>query len=368
MTTFDNDQTTTEVGRFCPHCGQLAGDSNFCSRCGYNMLSTSNRTVPDTAPPAPNAVRQKPRGRAGFIIAGGVVGLVALAGAAIVLLNSTGSKTSSAAAPTPSANSAYRQQLTKVLAPVIRSNQAVSASLTAMNGSKHVTNTAKTRATAALAALGGARGGLRVLSAPSADATLSGQVQQALTADNGYLEAVSSTLATPTGTGAGQLQTLATGAQTALVNLDPVVAGASTSISGTSNLTSWANGAAGAHHAPNTTPQATNPTNPTPAAPAPATTTPAPTPTPAPGLTACDQNISVDAATTSCAFADSLFAGYASIVQANGGPLSADVTATSSATGVTYTDSCEYDPSTQIVDCSHGTDLTQFPEWAAAAY
>ena len=149
----------------------------------------------------------------------------------------------------------YHQQLSRVLTPVISANQAVSDSLTALNGQRQTTNTAKTRTSEALAALNGAHGGLGVLKTPKGDTTLSGQVEQALTADNGYLQAVSSTLTTPTGTGAGQLQTLATGAQSAMVNLNSVVSGASSSVSGTSNLVSWAQGAnTAAHHAAAQTP------------------------------------------------------------------------------------------------------------------
>jgi hypothetical protein len=249
MTTLDHDQTGTEVGRFCPECGQPAGDSNFCSRCGHNMGFAADRTLGDPGLQPSNADVQKPGRRAGFIIAAVVVGLVAIAVAAIVLLNTHSSKARSAGTPTPSVATVYRQQLTKVLTPVISANQTVASSLTAIDGSKQTTKTAKTSVAAALAALGGARGGLRVLSTPSADSTLSAQVQQALTADNGYMEALSSTLATPRGTGAGQLQTLATGAQSALVNLDPIVSAASSSINGTDNLVSWAQGARAAHKA-----------------------------------------------------------------------------------------------------------------------
>ena len=175
------------------------------------------------------------------MIAGGVVGLVAIAIAVIVLLNSHSSPASSATVNTASIT--YKQQLDKVLTPLVSANQEVSNSLTGLNGSKTVTNTAKTQTTEALAALSTAKGGLEVLHAPAADTTLSGQVQQAVTADSGYLQAVASTLASPTGSGAGQLQTLSTGAQTAMVNLDPVVSGASASITGTSNLVSWSQGA-----------------------------------------------------------------------------------------------------------------------------
>ncbi len=86
------------------------------------------------------------------------------------------------------------------------------------------------------------------------------------------------------------------------------------------------------------------------------------------GLTACDQNISVNSV-TSCSFADSVFAVYAQDVQQAGGPGSYQVdNIYSSASGQSYNDTCNYNPSNQIVLCSHGSDLIQFPEWAAAVY
>jgi hypothetical protein len=377
MATFDPGKTAEHTVQFCPECGQAAGSSNFCSNCGHNMGFASDRTLADTTlqPPAGDGA-QKRRGRVGFVIAGGVVGLVAIAVGVIVLLNSHSSNASSATVNTASIT--YKQQLSKVLAPLVSANQGVSNSLTGLNGSKTVTNTAKTRTTEALAALSTAKGGLEVLHAPTADTTLAGQVQQAVTADNGYLQAVSSTLATPTGSGAGQLQTLSTGAQTAMVNLDPVVSGASASITGTSNLVSWSQGAiqaaanaakkaaAAKSAASGSSGSSTGSSASSGSAPAVATaSTPSPTP---PGMSACDQNISVNASTTTCGFADSVFASYAQVVQANGGPLSTDVTATSGTTGQTYDDYCAYNSSDQIVECSHGTDLIQFPEWAASVY
>jgi hypothetical protein len=44
-------------------------------------------------------------------------------------------------------------------------------------------------------------------------------------------------------------------------------------------------------------------------------------------------------------------------------PLSNQRQSVSRATGRVYTDICGYNASTQIVLCSHGTDLIEFPEW-----
>ena len=104
-----------------------------------------------------------------------------------------------------------------------------------------------------------------------------------------------------------------------------------------------------------------------PAAPGPA---PGPAPTRAsssnPSLAACDQNISVNG-NTSCPFADNVFNQYAIEVQQNGTG-SYNVAAYSSAANQDYTDDCVLNSDTQIVDCRHGSDLVQFPEWAAEVY
>ena len=69
------------------------------------------------------------------------------------------------------------------------------------------------------------------------------QVQQALDNESGNLQAVSATLVNPHSSQTSRLQTLATSLQSSLVPIDPVASGASASVSGTSSLTSCANGA-----------------------------------------------------------------------------------------------------------------------------
>jgi hypothetical protein len=346
------------------------------------MGFTAANTVADTNLQPPRGGGQKSRGRAGFVIAGGVLALAAIAVAVIILVN-RGSGSSTASADATNAATTYEHQLDKLLTPLVTANQQVSTALTGLNGNSQATNTAKTQATAAIAALGSVKGGLTVLNPPASASTLSGQVQQALSADSGYLQAVSQTLDTPTGNGSGQLQTLSTGAQTAMVNLNPVVSSASASITGTSNLVGWAQGAQHAARAASKKAQAraakkaaathsssssssSGSSSPPAVAQPPAQSNP--TPTPSSGTSSCDQNISVDASTTTCGFADSVFAAYASQVQAEGEPLSTTVSASSATTGQTYQDYCAYDSSSGMVSCSHGTDLIQFPEWAAAAY
>ena len=85
------------------------------------------------------------------------------------------------------------------------------------------------------------------------------------------------------------------------------------------------------------------------------------------GLAACDQNISVNSA-TSCPFAANVFYQYAQDVQSGGGPGTYTVYVYSPATGQNYNDTCSYNPANQIVSCSHGSDLIQFPYYAAEVY
>ena len=63
---------------------------------------------------------------------------------------------------------------------------------------------------------------------------------------------------------------------------------------------------------------------------------------------------------TSCAFAQNVVAQYTQQAQRAGAPSSTDVYAYSPVTGQSYTDSCSYNSSTDIVSCSHGSDLVQF--------
>jgi hypothetical protein len=67
-------------------------------------------------------------------------------------------------------------------------------------------------------------------------------------------------------------------------------------------------------------------------------------------------------------FADNVFAQYAQDVQQAGAPGSDVVYAYSPATGQSYPETCNYNPANQIVLCSHGSDLIQFPYWAAEVY
>lgn len=267
--------------------------------------------------------------------------------------------TNSGPARARTAGSEYRQKLGSALGPMVRANQALSTALQALDGSKSTVAAVRTATAQAQTALAAARGATSVLTVPSAETTLSQQAEQALTEENGYLQGVAATLSNPAGGNASQLRPLITAAQSAMVPLGQVAPEATTSLTGVDNVISWAASARTVKHAaPRTIPQAQPAT----------TTTPSSSPSSSPsGLTACDQNISVNS-NTSCSFADSVFTMYAQAVQMAGGPSSQAVDAYSSATGQSYTDNCQYNPTTQIVLCSHGSDLIQFPYWAAEVY
>jgi hypothetical protein len=284
---------------------------------------------------------------------------VAVVVALIVLSNSSSGQSNA---------SSYRQKLTSALAPVITVSRSLSVSLQSIDGSSKTISAARNGTAQAQSAVTSAQGAVGVLTVPSSDTTLSQQVQQALTQENGYLQAVSATLANPTSQSVSQVRTLATSTQSAFVPITAVAAGATNSLTGSDNLLSWASSAstaaqqagtrkaaqqAAAQHTQTVTQQA----------PAPAT---APSSSPS-GLTACDQNISVNSGTT-CGFADDVFSGYAQAVQQAGGPGSYSIYAYSPTTGQYYTDACNYNPTNQIVLCSHGSDLIQFPYWAASVY
>jgi hypothetical protein len=283
----------------------------------------------------------RPGGRVALIAACAALGIVAVAVAAVILLSSGGGSKAG------SSGTSYPQQLAKVFAPVIGANQTLSSALTAVDGSQPSIRTAKTDTSQALAALGAAHGGVAVLTVPSSDSTLSGQVQQALTAETGYLQAVSSTLATPSGPSTGQLQTLATGAQSALDNLDTVNSGAGASLAGTDNLVSWAQGASGAQKAQkHASPPATATTTLTQTAPSSSAVAPSSGgATPSGGLS-CGGGLFAGP-NTSCAFAENVQAAWDS----DPGPTA---TAYSPATGETYTESCT--PQGSGAYCTGGID------------
>ena len=233
--------TLTDHARYCSNCGHLVGDGAFCPGCGGAVDAPPS--PPAAQPPAPSSERQ-PRSKVVLIAAAGGLGLAAIAIAAIIILS--GGSGSSTSASTQGTTIIYRQKLTASLTPVVTANQSLSSALQSIDGSKSSITAAGNAASQASSAVVAARGAVAVLTVPGADTTISQQVQQALTQENGYLGAVSSALASPAGGSVSQLRTLVTNAQSALVPIAVVAPGAGTSLGGTDNLISWANGAAAA--------------------------------------------------------------------------------------------------------------------------
>jgi hypothetical protein len=357
VATIGRHEPETRQARFCPECGHPT-EGRYCTVCGHDVEAYPESLEPRVQGTAAQAAKGTSRSGVAVVAAGAALVLAGIAAAAIILL--TGSGTS--AHP-----GSYQRQATAALTPVVSANQKLSAALGGLDGSPSSVTAAQNVASANESAIVAARGALSVLKAPAADATLSQQAQQALDQDSGYVQAVSSILKTPVSQSSSQIQTLSTGAQTAMVSLNGLVPSAGDSVGNTSNLLSWVAGANELKKnkdAQNAQSQSTGSTTSTTAntIPPPSTTSPQPNLSPACG----DPNISINGS-TSCGFANAVFAQYAVDVQ-QGGAGSYDVVATSPSTGAGYTDNCQLNSTTQIVDCSHGSDLIQFPEWAAAVY
>jgi hypothetical protein len=241
MALIEDQEHATNRPRFCPECGHAAGDGTFCPGCGAPLASGvyEYATPPPDQPTQTMAPPEKhDHTTRNVLIAAGVLGAVAIAVAVIIVISTSSSSSSN------NTQAGYRAKLTAALAPLIAANQSLSNSLQALDGSKTTVSAAQRTTVLTQQALVSTRGAVGVLTAPSSDSTLSQQVQQALTDENGYLQAVSSTLGNP-GTST-QVRALATGAQSALVPLAVVAPGAPSSLTGSDNLISWAQGAAAA--------------------------------------------------------------------------------------------------------------------------
>ena len=280
MATTDDHYTATEHAHFCTNCGTETGSARFCPDCGTPTSSgdeapavappvtdtaqqlTANTTTPSEAttttefpsqpapaqkatgtfgtfPPPPSVPTRTGadggahRSRVALIVAGAALGLAAIAVAVIIL--ATGGSNGST-----NPSTAYHQKLTTALGPVVTANNALSSSLRDLSGAN--TTPAKSALSQAEQAVTAARGAVAVLSVPPAAAQLSQQVQQALTQENGYLQAVGATLSTQSQGNISQVRPLGTSASSSLVPLDVVTPGIGASLNGSDQLISWANG------------------------------------------------------------------------------------------------------------------------------
>jgi hypothetical protein len=345
MATTEDPRGVSSQTRYCSQCGHEV-DGTFCSQCGTLVATTV--TMPAIGgPQAPSGRGSRPR--AALIAAGGALALAAVVAAVIILAAGSGSST-----PSGSGAGSYQQRLAAALSPVIAANQRLSSALAAIDGSQASLTAASNAATDAQSAVASARGALGELTVPASQSTLSQQADQAVTQDNGYLQAVGSTLSNPTGQASTQLQTLSTDTQSALVPLNAIIPGASGSVASTGNLLLWVQGAQQAAKKASPQSQTVTSTTVVPGGGA-APTGAAPTGAGAEALdtSACGTSgVYVNSATTSCGFAQNMQSNYFADGNSGGG---AAVAAFSPATGKTYTFDCVRDGDGNVT-CTGGVN------------
>jgi hypothetical protein len=340
MATTEDPRGVSSQTRYCSQCGHEV-DGTFCTQCG-TMVATTVKMPAIGGPQAPSGRGARPR--AALIAAGGALALAAVAAAVIILAAGSGSST-----PSGSGASSYQQRLAAALSPVIAANQRLSSALAAIDGSQASLTAASNAATDAQSAVASARGALGELTVPASQTTLSQQADQAVTQDNGYLQAVGSTLSNPTGQASTQLQTLSTDTQSALVPLNAIIPGASGSVASTGNLLSWVQGAQQAAKA-STQSQSQSQTGTS------TTVVPGAPPTgagaEAPDTSECGTSGVYVNSDTSCGFAQNMQSNY--FADGNSGGEAA-VNAFSPATGKTYTFNCAPDGDGNVT-CTGGVN------------
>ncbi|MGA2925535.1 MAG: zinc ribbon domain-containing protein [Solirubrobacteraceae bacterium] len=329
--------------RYCSQCGHEV-DGNFCSQCG-TMVATTVTMPAIGGSQAPHG--RGSRSRAPMIAGGVALALAAVVAAVIILAGGSGSSTASGS------GGSYQQRLAAALNPMIAANQRLSGALAAIDGSQASLTAAGNAATDAQSAVASTRGAVGELTVPASQSTLSQQADQALTQDNGYLQAVGSTLSDPTGQAATQLQTLSTDTQSALVPINAIISNASGSVASTGNLLSWVQGAQQLTKKPSTQ-TLTSPTPQGGGVP-PGSATPTGAGAEALDTSQCGASgVFVNSSTTSCGFAQNMKSNYFAAGNSGG---EATVSAFSPATGDTYTFNCVPDTDGNVT-CTGGVDAS----------
>ena len=280
-------------------------------------------------------------------VAGGALLLAAVAALVMVLINDSTAHVK--VVKTAAVTNGY-PEASSTLTPVVEADRTLSNALVELDGSKRTIRASRTATTQAQQVLTAARGALGVLTVPPTYTQLSQQATQALTQENGYLQAVSTTLDDPTGNTVASLQPLASATSSAFVPLGSVAPGGNVSIFGVDNLLKWTQGPTPkgtsrseadhhcdrSHHHQHRSPFArARRSDPAPAS---------------PSLTFCDQNIQADPQTTTCPLAENTFVAYYNSGSTSSGWGDAVVSAYSSKTGQTYDMSCTTDQAT--VSCT----------------
>ena len=139
----EHEQTTaTEHVHYCPSCGEPVGNFRYCTNCGHAIpLPTATAgdgvgaepppappPAPPLAPPPAGAPSPERSGRTRILVISlaALLGLAAIAIAAVVLASGNSSRNSTAVS---GADGVYRQKLTVALTPVVSANRALSVAL-----------------------------------------------------------------------------------------------------------------------------------------------------------------------------------------------------------------------------------------------
>lgn len=135
-------------------------------------------------------------------------------------------------------DTAYKEQLSTAMRPVINANEKLSSALRALRGTN--TTLAQRRARDAQEATLTARGAVQTLSVPSGSQQLATNARGTLGREDAYLAAVASALANPASASAAQSQTLASNLTDALNAIAPAKQDWARSVAGADTLTTWA--------------------------------------------------------------------------------------------------------------------------------
>src|SRR5437764_287110 len=196
MTVLDETTTSERPPGYCSHCGRPVTDEHYCPECGHPLDAPRTTAEPEleptrVIPPAPAGPAAGGRQRSRALMIGIPVTLVTAAAAAVAIIVISNSGSSQTSQPS------YQQKLASALSPLMSANRNLSSALQSLDGSRKTIGAAQNATTQAQSAVASAQGAINVISAPSSARVLSQQVQQALTQENGYLQAASSTLANP---------------------------------------------------------------------------------------------------------------------------------------------------------------------------
>lgn len=199
---------------------------------------------PPPPPPPRGTQNDDNRDKRRLIIAAIITGLVAVVSAAatVVVLTSNNSGGQNSAKTGDAAT--YQRQLGTALQALVATNAQLSTAMNAADGSQSANNAIKVGLKNAQTSLTSTQGAVATITVPVGGKTLSQEVSQALTQENGYLQVVSATFTDPTSASAAQVQPSAANLISSLIPLDTVVPNAHKSVFGVDNFYNWSQGAA----------------------------------------------------------------------------------------------------------------------------